>query len=229
MAIALKEIVPWGRSLAEYEAMFALSDRDRFCSILDCGGGPASFNAELTRAGGKVISCDPIYQFSAAEIASRIEEVAPIIVAGTRENYDQFVWQNLRSPEHLGEVRLESMRRFLEDFEPGKQQGRYRVEALPNLSFSTGEFDLALCSHLLFTYSEELSLEFHLAALEELGRVAQEVRVFPILTKFSTEVSPHLKEAIAHCQEQGYRVSLESVAYEFQKGGNRCLRLFPPG
>ena len=45
--------------------------------------------------------------------------------------------------------------------------------------FADREFDLALCSHLLFLYSEQLTADFHLASIRELCRVAGEVRVFP--------------------------------------------------
>ena len=47
----LEQVVPWGRSLAEYRAMFALSEADLQRRILGCGDGPASFNAEMTAAG----------------------------------------------------------------------------------------------------------------------------------------------------------------------------------
>ena len=57
--MALNEVKPWGRSLAEY-AMFALSGHDLGKRILDCGAGPAAFNAELTELDGSVVSCDPI-------------------------------------------------------------------------------------------------------------------------------------------------------------------------
>ena len=54
--MALDEVKPWGRSLSEYRAMFALSDEDLCLRILDCAGGPASFNAEWTERGGAVVS-----------------------------------------------------------------------------------------------------------------------------------------------------------------------------
>ena len=38
---------PWGRNLAEYSAMFKLSSTELEASILGCGDGPASFNAEM--------------------------------------------------------------------------------------------------------------------------------------------------------------------------------------
>ena len=56
----LDQVVPWGRSFAEYRRMFALSDADLGLTIVGCGDGPASFNAEATALGATVISCDPI-------------------------------------------------------------------------------------------------------------------------------------------------------------------------
>jgi hypothetical protein len=64
----LSEIIPWGRTFAEYRLMFDLSDADLNKRILGCGDGPASFNAEMTELGYTVVSIDPVYQFSAPEI-----------------------------------------------------------------------------------------------------------------------------------------------------------------
>ena len=44
MSFSLKQIVPWGRSFAEYVAMFALSGDDLGKRILGCGDGPAAFD-----------------------------------------------------------------------------------------------------------------------------------------------------------------------------------------
>ena len=38
-------------------------------------------------------------------------------------------------------------------------RGRYRHDGLPSLGFDDGAFDLALCSHFLFTYSDLLSAD----------------------------------------------------------------------
>ena len=64
----LDQVVPWGRSFDEYKRMFALGASDLNGRILGCGDGPASFNAEATRFGHRVISCDPIYRFGTEEI-----------------------------------------------------------------------------------------------------------------------------------------------------------------
>jgi hypothetical protein len=75
MAFSLDEIVPWGRSFDEYAGMFGLTEADLSGCILGCGDGPASFNAEASQRGYSVVSCDPIYRFSAAQIEQRIYKV----------------------------------------------------------------------------------------------------------------------------------------------------------
>lgn len=97
MGFKLESIVPWGRSMEEYVRMFALKPDELNLKILDCGGGPASFNAEMFQQGYSVVSCDPIYQFTAAEIAQRVRDTYQAIIDGTKINYDRFVWQDIPS------------------------------------------------------------------------------------------------------------------------------------
>src|SRR5438874_1648633 len=47
--------------------------------------------------------------------------------------------------------------------------------------------------------------------------------VFPILTAFSGELSPHLSPIMKQLRSKGLDVEVRQVAYEFQKGGNRML------
>ena len=68
----IDQLVPWGRSFEEHSAMFSLAGSDMEGRILGCGDGPASFNAEATRRGGKVVSCDLICALSAADFEARI-------------------------------------------------------------------------------------------------------------------------------------------------------------
>ncbi len=226
MSIKLAEVVPWGRLLEEYIRMFDLTSDVLKLAILDCGGGPSSFNAEMTRSGYKVISCDPIYRFSAREIARRIKEVYPVILSAQSHNKEKFVWQDISSPEELGRIRMTAMENFLEDFPAGLRESRYVKDELPTLSFSTNQFDLALCSHLLFTYSDQLSADFHLASILEMCRVAKEVRVFPLVTQFTGEPSPFLQPIVSQLTARGYEVELKRVSYEFQRNGNQVLRVF---
>ena len=61
MPFSIDRIVPWGRNLTEYQAMFGLGEADLDQRILGCGDGPASFNAETSSRGHTVVSIDPIY------------------------------------------------------------------------------------------------------------------------------------------------------------------------
>ena len=72
--IPIKNVLPWGRNRAEYISFFGLDDIDLDTRILDCASGPASFNAEMTAANYKITSIDPLYQFSAEEIAIRVDK-----------------------------------------------------------------------------------------------------------------------------------------------------------
>ena len=85
MGIQLDQVVPWGRCLAEYVSMFALNETDLQKPILDCGGGLASFTAEAHAQGAPVVACDPIYAFSAADIAPRIEAARKQIMPQVRQ------------------------------------------------------------------------------------------------------------------------------------------------
>ncbi len=226
MGLTLDRIVPWGRSLAEYTRMFHLTVEDYQGTILDCGGGPASFNAELTGQGYRVVSCDPVYQFSTEQIRQRIDATYPEIMAGVQANLDAYHWREIASPEQLGQVRLAAMEQFLVDFPIGLAAGRYRPESLPHLPFADQTFDLALCSHLLFTYSDHLGWEFHWAAIQEMLRVARQVRVFP-LVKISGEPSPWLPPILDQLKVEGYTATIATVDYEFQRGGNQLLQIIP--
>jgi ubiquinone/menaquinone biosynthesis C-methylase UbiE len=98
---------------------------------------------------------------------------------------------------------MAAMRRFLDDFPQGLEAKRYRAEVLTSLLFQDRAFDLALCSHFLLTFSDHLSKDFHVAAIEEMCRVSGEARVFPLL--------------------ESYAVHTRLVPCVFQHDGNRML------
>ncbi|HJZ47714.1 MAG TPA: hypothetical protein VKE41_11135 [Roseiflexaceae bacterium] len=224
MSITLDQVVPWGRSLDEYRRMFDMSERDLSVKILGCGDGPASFNAEMTALGRSVVSCDPIYAFSKEQIAQRVEETYDPIVEQVRQKAENYVWSDFRDPDDLGRHRLATMRAFLADFDAGRAAGRYLPDALPSLSFAERQFDLALCSHLLFLYSEQLSLDFHQAAIRELCRVAREVRIFPLLA-LDCRPSTYIQPIQVRLLEAGLVAKLVRVPYEFQAGGDHMMRI----
>jgi hypothetical protein len=224
MPFTLNDVVPWGRSYDEYLRMFALDPADLRRRIIGCADGPASFNAEATRRGVRVVSCDPLYAFTAAVIGERIEVTSAEILEQTRKNAAAFVWNTIASVDELGLVRKAAMSRFLHDYESGLAERRYVEAALPDLPFPDAAFDLALCSHFLFLYSERLGADFHTAAVRELCRVAGEVRIFPLLS-LDGERSPLVRTVSENLADSGMVVSLEVVPYEFQRGGNQMMRI----
>jgi len=225
MAVTLDRIVPWGRTREEYERMFALRPADLRTRILDCGGGPASFTAEMTAAGFNATAVDPIYAFSAAEIRARFDAVVRPMLEQIRATPNDWSWTFHRGPDGLCNTRRIALNRFLADYETGLREKRYLVAELPMLPFPAQTFGLALVSHLLFLYSELLNEEFHRAAILELLRVAKEVRIFPLLT-LAAKPYPHLQSIRTALKQAGFESEIVTVDYELQRGGNRMLRVF---
>lgn len=219
MTYKLSSVVPWGRTLDEYRKMFKLTSEDMSKKIASFGDGPASFNKE---SDGNVISFDPIYQFSKQQISDRIYETKDVVIEQTRQNKSNYIWNDIKDIDHLEKLRMTAMSGFLQDFEYGKEQGRYIPHELPNkIDFEDGYFDIALSSHFLILYSDLLGLEFHIKSIDEMLRVAKEVRIFPILDLDSKKSK--LLETIIENYKDDYDVSIEDTTYEFQKGGNQML------
>ncbi|WP_028310534.1 MULTISPECIES: SAM-dependent methyltransferase [Derxia] len=222
--MTLDQIVPWGRSLREYRSMFSLTDADLAVRILGCADGPASFNAEVTALGGRVVSADPVYRFAADGIRARIAEVAPRVIDELRRNAADYLWDEAGDADALGRLRLAAMDAFLADYDAGRAAGRYVDASLPALPFADGAFDLALCSHFLFLYSAQVDAAAHLAGVRELCRVAREVRIYPLVA-LDNRPSPHLPAVLAALAAEGLTASVEPVAHRFQKGATEMLRI----
>ena len=224
MSFTLSQVVPWGRSFEEYVAMFALTNVDLRSRILGCGDGPASFNAVLTSRGGRIVSVDPLYRFSQDDIRERIRRTYTEVLEQTRKNAHEFVWTSIKSVDELGRLRMAAMEEFLLDYPQGVVEKRYVDGELPRLPLPDRSFDLAVCSHLLFLYSEHLSEDFHVESIKELCRVAGEARIFPLL-ELGSKKSRHVPAVITCLTAAGYAVLIETVPYEFQRGGNQMMRV----
>ncbi len=119
---------------------------------------------------------------------------------------------------------MAAMKEFLNDFPVGKGEGRYIDAALPTLPFASQSFDLALSSHFLFLYTTQLGEEFHRAAAREMCRVANEVRIFPLLA-LGGRRSPFVERIADEFGNSAFEVSIDNVPYEFQRGGNQMMRI----
>lgn len=220
MAFNYQDIVPWGRSFDEYRRMFDLTPDDLTKSILGCGDGPASFNFRCNQNGGNVISVDPLYAMTREQIEQRIKDTYEDVLSQTRQNQDKFKWDRIGSVSELGQIRMAAMSDFLISFEAGLRTKKYVAGSLPDLPFSDQQFELVLCSHFLFLYSDHLNGQFHTDAISEMLRVANEVRIFPLLDMNGIP-SPYLDKVVN--QFNHYRLEIRTVDYEFQLGGDQML------
>lgn len=225
MAMKLKNVVPLGRSFDEYRLMFNLSKQDLDKHIIGLGDGPASFNAEMRAMGKEVISIDPIYMFSAKDILHKFEKVVGNIIEQVRNTPGDWTWTYHMSPDDLKQHRSEALTKFVADFEQGKKDGRYQTGELPSLGFQDWTFEIALCSHFLFLYSEHYDYNFHKAAVYEMLRVAEEVRIFPLLD-LMLKRSPYIDPLIEELTNDGFVVKIKKVPYEIQRGGNEMMWIF---
>lgn len=220
----LDSVSPFGRSFEVYWLMFDLREKDIARKIIGVGDGPSSFNAGMREIGGNITSVDPMYVFEANEIERRFYEVLDEVIDKLRANLDEWKWTYHKSPDHLRADRISVMKKFLEDYEQGKSKNRYIAGKLPKLDFKDKSFDIALCSHLLFLYSDHYDYEFHRASVYEMLRVAKEVRIFPILD-LTNKHSAHLVPLKKQLREDGYTVSINKVEYEMQRGGNEMMKI----
>lgn len=224
MAFMLDQVVPWGRRLSEYQEMFALSEQDILAKkIISFGDGPASFNAEATKKGARIISVDPIYKFSVKELTDRISETKDIILEQARKNEQNYHWTKIRDLTELENLRMFAMNLFLDDFEQGFSEGRYISGKLPGrMDFPNNTFDIGLSSHFLLLYSE-LGLNFHIQAIQEMLRVCREIRIFPICDLNSNKTD--LLNEIIDYFGNTYHLEIIRSSYEFQKNANEMLAL----
>src|ERR1700743_2268619 len=125
MAFQLTEVVPWGRTFDAYAPRSALAVADRSRAVLGCADGASSFNAEALQRNSKVVSVDPLYQFSVPQIRKRIADTAPVIAAQIKENAQDFGWDHFKSVAELVTARMHAMQVFLADYEAGLAEGRY--------------------------------------------------------------------------------------------------------
>lgn len=187
-------------SFDDYVSMFNLTTMDLRQKVVSFADGVSTFNRQASEQGFTVYSVDPLYQLSAPQIQQ------------------EFVRQ-VKQP--LSESQQERLRLFIEDYPDGQAQQRFQAGELTQLPLPHQQVGVGLCSHYLF-YDEQLDELFYLAALEEMLRVAYEVRVFP-LVEADGQPSPHVSLVQEHFAKQGYLVELQQVSYPMLPRDNEML------
>ena len=212
------------RAYDEYVAFFDLQpDALAGRRVLDCSAGASSFVSRLSRQGVDAVAADPAYDLPR-------DRLADIAAAGLRDGNaiaaqfpDRFTWRWYGSAEAREKMRSRALAEFLLDL--AEHPERYVPASLPTLPFTDAAFDLGVCSHLLFTWADQLGYDWHLASLRELMRVAAEVRVFPTVLQGAGDPVPFWDELMAQLRADGASVEVRRVDYEFQVRARELLVL----
>jgi SAM-dependent methyltransferase len=210
------------RSFEEYCASFDL-DPDRLpARILDCAAGASDFVAEAARRGSAAVAVDPSYRRGAevVELARNGMRSGTGMISSHRGRFT-YAWYG--SPEARTQMRDRAMQRFAVDNSAHPE--RYLAAELPHLPFADDAFDLAVCSHLLFTWATDLDEQWHHDAILELCRVAAEVRIFPLVLRETGDAVPSMESLLARLGGVGITAERRTVPYEFQLGANQMLQL----
>ena len=138
------------------------------------------------------------------------------------KNQDLFVWESVSSPDELARRRRSAMNMFLKDYDSGRRDGRYRAACLPCLPFFDNSYDLALCSHFLFYYSETFTGSFHREVIAEMMRVSSGTRIFP-LVDLNGRTSRYHDTIATKLRKAGFEVEIRNVPYEFLRGCNQAM------
>lgn len=185
--------------------------------------GAASFVAELNDRGVDAIAADPAYASPFADLRRLVRSDLTGCVDMVQRDVQHFTWEWYGSLERREQMRHDAAEAFLADRQ--NRPSRYVAASLPHLPFESERFDLAVCSHLLFTWSPELDREWHRDALVEMTRVAREVRVFPLVVRSTgqpVEFLPALRDDLT---DLGIVSDVRTVPYEFQRQARQMLVL----
>lgn len=215
-----------GYGIDDYVNMFSLSENELDMHIIDCYAGASCFTKEMTMKKRKVVACDPLYGKSLATIKTTIEEAKQNLLKQVKLHPEGFTFTN-KQVQQLMDEHEKKVAAFMDDLQQGLNEKRYTSDAVPRYHFKEEQFDLALVSHYLFTYSDEFSVDFHVNAIQELTRIANEVRIFPLVTKDS-HLSPYVGEVVVRLQALELGVEIRGVRFEIQKHGNAMMRIWSP-
>lgn len=223
MEIASGVTASWVYDFSDYQQMYDLNELDLKKSMLDFSAGIASFNAEATKRGMHVISCDASYALSEDKMQLHAQQFLKDTVSHLKKNPNRLKDPSGAMLHRVIDLWEKTEKVFLQDYASGKAQNRYQPLQLPRLPYATHQFGLALCTDFIFHHL--LSIEEIMIIVQELCRVAEEVRLFPLLDNFG-KMSEELGPLMLMLQKKNYGVEVREVPYQTLKGGNAMLRIW---
>ncbi len=221
----MRKWVLWGHQFAEYQDMFDLPQQPNEKKILELACGPTLVNHELTQKNYHVVSCDPWFDADKAKMQERFSENFDAQVQNIHHHPERFDLKKYGGVEHLITHRHHNMDIFFDDFQEGYQEKRYqKLNSLEHLNFDNSSFDLVLCANYLFTDLYEQDVDFHVNFIQEMVRVAHDVRIYP-LTNYKAKPSQILGPVLLALQQQGFQVIIQEVPFRFVPESKAMLRI----
>lgn len=221
----MRRISLWGQHLDEYQDMFALSDEDLSKSFLEYNSGVSAFNLELHKRGGNCVSCDPWYKLEKTSLQDKIETSFNERLIQLENNLENLDISRYGSFNDLIKYRRAGVASFLADFPQGFEQKNYISFANDDLPYPDFKFDFALVANNFFADLDYQTVDYHIAKIKELARVAKDVRIFPLVDT-AGEPSNLLGPIIMGLYQDNFAVEVKDVAYYLQHRGNAMLRVW---
>ena len=216
MQFSLDHVIFFGRTWHECMGMYALEEADLTNRrVLDCPGGPDALVADGLKRGFDMHAVDPQYANDADVLESRgREEITDAMTAWQSD--PEKAWDQAEADEYL-RLKLEALDHFIQSYRDNKSH--FTSGSLPDLPFKANSFDLILSGHFLFLYAsiehgglmshDQLDLEFHLAAIRDMIRVAPEVRIYPTYaTSGPSRRQPYVEPVMDILRSEGHHVEL---------------------
>lgn len=221
----MSQRVFWGHGLQDYMEMFDLNQEALGAHILEYGCGPSAFNADMKNKHKTCVSLDPLFALDYATLKVKTGLIFESMLEEVKPHTNLYDFSQEGGFSGFIEQRKAGMAQFFNDYNQGKKQHRYRSIQAIELPFKDFHFDLALTSHYLFSGIDGQDETFHAAVIQELARVAKEVRIFPLIDGYG-KPSPFLGPVLLTLQQQNLGTELRSVPYHLQKEGNAMLRVW---
>lgn len=222
LKLDINRIVFIGRTFEEYIKMFDLSPENlENMKVLDCAGGACSFTAHANKLGIDSTSCDIAYYHEVVDLEQKGLEDIEHTIEHMEKASGNYVWEYFSSIDALKEERSRALKDCVQDMRENPQH--YQAVTLPVLPFENKQFDMTVCAHLLFMYSDRLDYQFHLNSLKELIRVTKgEIRIFPLTDLYGKKYD-QLSQLMNDLKEHVCSIEEVKVSYEFQKNANHML------
>ena len=215
------DILSLGRSLQEYVDMFALTTGDLQRPILSVAAGGSSLGAELRSSNPAVTSLDPLYAQPPAAVEQRITQQLQCLEHMIDGGSPEWVWSYHGGKQGLLASRTKTLHAFLDDYRLHHSSDKYLTDALPFVATEC-TYDLCLCSHFLFLYCNLLDYDFHIASVRRLLEIANEIRIYPIMTQELVQY-PQLDTLRDELQQKGVRSHRVPVPYRLRRGSDHML------